>query len=558
MVGIEKTQQYAINGNYASGYAGANFAGVGAVQKAFDYQTLVGVVTAIQPIDILDQSFSGFYEKIYSQDYYNRIWLIPRLISFGEISATVLRQAFLWNSYLQTVLLTDIQEIQTENIVLGGLSLSQTIAPLQVVLPFFTTNEQGPESVNATYTFSFTLGSPVSISLVGTRSEGWPFKVNWNQPYVADYEFRTDEITSRSGKSQRRAVRNNPRRAITYSATLVNYETRKLAGLMAKRQSRALTISDDSCSVSVGQPLLIGNSTVSLQYVPEWLEIGETYEVKSKAGSERKEVVSISGNIISWDAGYALSHGKDVKIKKIVPVLLTTDLRADRVTDGTSNVSFSFIIPPGEEKTWPTGDLEPLYEGKETWIRKPNWINGLSLNYIYPREELDYGRGINNYNYPINFGTQGRTLLNTCFDYEEIERVVNFFRRQKGRLGEFWVPSWEVDFVLLQDILIGTNSLLVEGVDLVRYYETDTVHKRIYIQKKDGTFEFKRVTSISLQGSDSFITLSDNFSQTILLQDIRKIGWLLLSRFASDTLSVSMVTDNKAQILLPILSLEVL
>jgi len=42
----------------------------------------------------------------------------------------------------------------------------------------------------------------------------WPFKHNWNASYVVTYSFKTEVLTSRSGREQRRALRFESRRTI--------------------------------------------------------------------------------------------------------------------------------------------------------------------------------------------------------------------------------------------------------------------------------------------------------------------------------------------------------
>lgn len=557
MVGIEALGSYALNPNYVASYAGALFDGLGPVETFVDTDYLSGNLSNGQPVLVPAQTLDGFFEKAYFNDYYNRVWILPTQITFGEVSAQTLRNFLIWNAYLTQVTVSNIVGVNDLDIVYGNINISQVLQPLQAITAFASTGPQGSDSIDAAYIFTFSLGAPITIQLFGTRSVQWPFRVDWQSGYEVSYEFRTDEITSRSGKVQRRGLRNHARRSIRYTAGVFNYETSRLSAIMAKRQSRAFTITDDSCTISPKVAVVIGDDTLVLSYLPQWVQVGQTYVIESSAGSERKELINVTGNLLTWDAGYALNHPKTLKLKKIVPVLLSTDVRADRISDGNAVVPFDFIIPPGLETPWPDGAGVDFFESREVLLTKPNWIEGIDLTHTYPREELDYGRSIINYNYPINFGTQGRSFLYTGFDYQQIETLINFFRRHKGRLREFWTPTWENDIIPVADIITASNSFVAQGLDLFRFLQGDTVHKALYIRTKQGQVILKRVSAITRQGNNSFITVSTNFANTILKQDILQVGWLLLSRFASDTLTVNMVTDSVAGTRVAVVSLEV-
>lgn len=556
-MGIEKLASYGPNTNYATGYAGASIL-PGNLTTFVDTKDKAGNVTVQQPINVLGQGFIGEIEHSYFNDYYNRIWAVPNVISFGEISSTTNVQAFIWNAYLTTVTVANVNIINGTNIFLTGLILNQQVLPLATLTPLFTTDDTGPEFVNATYNFTFSIGGVVSLQLTGTRTEAWNLPINWAGGYEATYEFKTDEILSRSGKSQRRGLRNNPRRTLSYASKIHGYDSIKMSALLAKRQARPFTIPDEHLNITIRQNLTIGQSTLTLPYIPTWVTVGVGYYLENANVREKKIVQSILGNVITWTAPYAFNHLPSTRLKKIVIGYLSDEIAMPRRTNTYADISIDFELPPGEELPWNEGSLETLYEGLEVLLVKPNWISGLDLKSLYPREELDYGKGIKNYGFPINYISHARVLNMSCYGAQEIERLVNFFRRQKGRLREFWVPSWENDIPTTSNLVAGSNNITATGRDLARYLGIDTVHRIVYFQMSDGTYLFRRVATITNIGDDSLITFTTNFPSTILRNTIVNIGWMFRTRFASDLLTVSMRTDAGADIDYPLITLEVL
>ncbi len=67
---------------------------------------------------------------------------------------------------------------------------------------------------------------------------------NWRQPVQVTVAFRTDIVTSRSGREQRRALRSTPRRTVAYTTTVGGDDRRRLVNLLAAQQPDLLTLAD--------------------------------------------------------------------------------------------------------------------------------------------------------------------------------------------------------------------------------------------------------------------------------------------------------------------------
>src|SRR5690606_33643845 len=88
------------------------------------------------------------------------------------------------------------------------------------------------------------IADPVELHVTGTRAELWVLPPNWSQRYEESYEFLTDIFTSRSGKEQRRALRNTPRKSVSFQAMAYDNELRWFNRMMAGHQANSFLLPD--------------------------------------------------------------------------------------------------------------------------------------------------------------------------------------------------------------------------------------------------------------------------------------------------------------------------
>lgn len=518
-----------------------------------------GDLAVSPPLNILGVPYQGTILPSYFNDYYNRIWIIPSSnLDFGEVGGFVEVPRFFWNAFLSD---TDISGIlpEAENVELSGAVVGTTFKPLELKTLTFSTNENGPQSIEGQYSFSFSIGGTKVVTFQGRRSLQWPsedFKVNWANPYEVEIEYRTDIFVSRNGKEQRRAQRRKPRKRITYQSVFDNAKLRRYNAIIANRQTRTFTLPEETKTIKLSADATAGNNALVFQEVPNWIRPQFNYMLLLDTKREVVRVESILGNTLTLSANLQNDWFEGDYLVPVHTVRTSTSISAPLVTNTVATVTQDWEVvatsEPFEEDLY---DYE-TYEDYYIFDEKHNWGKALEVQKNYTRDEVDFGKGVVRYFTPIDFPNQVRSLTYESDSVERHDRVRRFFQAMRGRAGEFWSPTWERDLELIADVAPGTDRLLCEGTDLATYYEEDKVFRNIYILMKDGTVFYRRIEGYQIIGENTEVELTESISPGLLLNEVELICFLVRTRFASDTFTTSWLTREVWSAKIALQSLE--
>lgn len=570
----------------------------------------------------------------------------------------------------------------------------------------------------------------------------WPFLPNWAQPYRETWDFKTDVITSRAGKEQRRALRNTPRKSIEYSATLKQTELQALNRYLDMRQAQITVAPDLPRFVTLAADFPATSLTATLQTTRPWVRAGDIVVLVEGSLVDVRKVQSVSGSAVTFTAvgrsnfttackmhpGVPAFVSDQITVPRITNMVAQANIRLDSApgyvplitppailqnlirngqargtvaggalptnwavtapggltptvvgrgfengvgyvdvrlvgvatgsvwrmrTDGTtqivavagqvwtagahvahvggniSNISDVQIrveerdnagnvlantgatfMPLGRNLTRRTatrtltsvsttrtmatfavnfsigasvdvtlrfggvsleraassprylpmpaviGGPSDIYDGRELFLLRPNWSQGVDMSFEREIDRVDFGRGrIERYT-PVAFGSRVRRATYLRRNEDDASIVTDLFMRCKGRRGEFYMPTWEPDLQPVADVTLGSTTLLVAGTDTATTYADSTVFKAIALITNDGNIYCERVASIVTAAGNSQLNLIEPWEDSILLSDIRMVCWLPLWRFASDQLGLEWLTSAVVQTQLTFQTLE--
>jgi hypothetical protein len=516
------------------------------------------------PIQVSSVNYVGRVLNSYFNDYYNRIWVLPNTsVNFGEIGGLVQQSRTIWNTFSQPVTVTAINETETENVELLNLTVSTSIGRLATRVVQFRTNEQGPSQLEGFYDINFSLGGVKTINVSGRRSLPWPiedFRVNWAEPYEVSMEFRTEIFVSRNGKEQRRAQRSTPRKTIEYSSAFEAGQLRRYNAILANRQTRTFTVPEETKTVKLSSAANQNTNVLAFEEVPNWVRPDFNYMLLNARRREVVQVESVSLNSVTLAGPLQNDWPEQTYLMPVHTARASTQIRAPRLTNGVATVSQIFEVLPTSEPYGDTSETYPLYEDLPVFLEKHNWSQNLEVIYGYEREELDYGKGLVRYYTPIDFSSQVRTL---AFDTDEVsrsDRIRDFFIKRRGQREEFWLPTYENDFVLVQDVAPNTDRLRVKGRDIYDFYRDDKTYRNFIVFLTDGTAITRRIESMQLisdlNGEDTELEVTEVLPQGLQVSEVRVFSWLPRVRFATDILRQSWLTREVSRVTLSFRTLE--
>lgn len=392
----------------------------------------------------------------------------------------------------------------------------------------------------------------------------WTFAPDWNREVRVTYSFLSEIITSREGREQRIAQRNTPRLNYEFSVLLEGYDYRSLLAQMSSSQWASLLMPDWSRPVFLRRDHTAGETILRLEAPDTWLSDGvDAVLIWDNAGAIDHLLVSVtdaasSSATISVALPRAVPKGAALHFMR--QGHLSQSLKGTMQTDRLVTMTVSFNVDPGFEELTTAPSAPLTYSGRELFLIEPNWTRPPSIELLSSLETLDYGRGRMGFFSPVPFQDRVMGAEFLGVNRTEIDEIVDFFRRQKGQQGEFYMPTYTEDLRLRSNGASGASVLRVVGSDVALHFADSLVYKHIVIFFDDGTKEIYGVTSIDTisdaTGQDSRLHLSSPLGQAVTVGNVDMICWLPLCRLMSDDLVVQWVSDEVANIGVTIKTLE--
>lgn len=522
-----------------------------------------GEANDTQPLElVLNPPHGGVRLPTFFDDYYNRVYFIPANINFGAISANVEREVVVWNAHFSPTELTDVTMVDAEGIAIAsGPQPPYEFVPLGTRTYSILATTAGPETVTATIVFTFDTPETFDLELFGTRAKVSPLLPNWRKPYTVSYAFKTEIIASRSGKEQRRALRERPRKQITYESTPSYDQFRQTNRLLATWHNNTIVLPELPRSAELAQTLAPGQTIAHLdQSAPEWVTIGRTVILAYRNRYETRRIQQIEDTQLVFSGGSGTAWPVGTKVHPGLSGRLAASIRAKRLTNAVSEVNVVMDVTPGTEPEIALDAAPQTFNGRELFTTRPNWAAAPDITYESEREEVDYDRGRIEVFSPVDFTTRVTTLTFLGRNFDEADALRQFFERQRGQQGEFYMPTWEPDIQISLLAPAGTRALRIFGTEFGDEFGGSTVHRAVAVHLRDGSIFYRTVESIfttdDADGQDSVVQVGENFPVDISPANVLLVSWMFVCRMATDTLTMEWVTNSVAQCQFTVRTLE--
>jgi len=517
-----------------------------------------GPISIRQPIDLLDSRLPGVMLKSFFGDYYNRLHFIPTAIDLGAITGRTEVELRIWNSYLKPVTLERVNLRDAAGTTLDGYDLPHTMKPLGTSLFRVLADTDGPPTINALFEFFFDVTTFV-LSVIGARARLSPFVPNWRYSYEVEYQFKTEIMTSRSGREQRRGLRQTPRKTVSFTATPHHEAMRRFQRMLQGWRDNVIVIPELTRTGVLALPSL-GNSATLRDDPPSWAKPGVQVVVGHKGDYETREVSGIEGRMVRFTGASPKRWPAGAKMHPALSGHLDENIGVRRLTDQVAMASVVFHENPGSAPVEPVPPAPIMHNGIEAFLTPFNWGDSVSDQYESLREVVDYGWGrIASFNpQRTNYRVMKANFLG--LSAEKSHALVNFFLRCEGQRKEFYMPTGNADIALSYTSYAGAASIRLAGTDVLTDHAEDVVNKAIAIYMKSGAVYTHTVSAVVLQddaiGRDTALQISPPLHETISRDSVQRISWMPRCRHATDTMTVEWITDTKSQVVMTIRTLE--
>ena len=535
---------------------------IGPVQLVHEPDQVIGDFLDTQPIEGLGLPIEGLRQFSYFDDFYERFYIIPRVIDFGIIVGDTTRQMTVWNAHLTSGSLEMVDQLlpNEEGVSIAHPTLPQPILPLALVPYTATADTQGTTEIESSAFFTFEPAQNIEVYFLGVRGRLWPFTPNWSQSFTQQWEYKTEIITSRSGREQRLATRSTPRKSVEFTCQAAGDRLRDLNRMLSKFQHVDHVVPDIPRHVRALTPVTAAPGMFAVSDTPSWLKPNMLVVLVSGRKIDMRYVSAVGlGSITLEDEG-TLDFDVDTKICYAFVGNLSDSLTTRRLTNEATEIAVRFDARPGREDEPDYGTPAETYLGREVFLTRPTWSDAVQIDYTRPTEIIDFGRGVVRRYNPVGYGSRlfRATWLNA--DYTITHEIEKLFLRMRGQRGEFLMPTFEDDLPVALDINNATAIIRIKGTEAADIFANDRVFKNIMVLLKDGTRIYRRVATAftvgDVHGDDTIFQLTQLWSSNIAVSDIHMVCWMPVCRFASDAITIEWLTDTKSRIQLAIKTLE--
>lgn len=380
------------------------------------------------------------------------------------------------------------------------------------------------------------------------------------------YSFKTDIMTSYSGKEQRVMTRREPRRSYSY-----DYDAMDSIQAQWIRGIGRLRISD-TFYVPMWQNVIYlrhdFNGGRNLEVDPDYLyglrdcQYLEVFTQDDVPGFGYNDVLKIN-NV--YDGVIELRNPFRKSLDKrntwIFPLRKCAVQPSDSVKyvyhHGASTTLNFLDLLESSNKNFPQHiiseyrgmeEINPFklpvtFNDKEVFMWEPTWTSEdetLSTQRNYVNLDNDTGQFVydlkNTRYYDIN---SYKFLLH---NRNMIDNMIKFFIRMGGKYKSFYMPSWVQDFVPSRDIRMGDSSMLTEFDNYYRFFGNSTRDKYLIFFFKNMTHKIMRISGHTYEMINKRrygkILLGGSFDRDIKLDDIRLISFFNLVRLDNDDLQI--------------------
>ncbi len=364
---------------------------------------------------------------------------------------------------------------------------------------------------------------------------------NWSSPVAENYEFKTDIVTSQSGREQRRSLRRNPRLAIETRINPVGASLIKLRRQLTfwgqypfwqpdwvRRAPAASIVSVGVDSIPIASPLR--GARVGMKVIIDMPSgSAPTYTLAGVTGT----TLRLSGPILEPMPAGTMVH---LAYQGYIP----SGQQSQLVTDRVSTMITRFEADPTEPLPIDSGVAGQTFAGIEVVTLRPNWQNTVDLSHDYEVYDVDNGRGVKQRYHPVSYNRPTTKWMMRNMDATRSEAALQFFVRMKGRLRVCYLPSLIDDLPAKTALTKSSDKFKVAGLEAMQYWD-GAVQRAIRIEGMDGTIWYRRVISMAQATADTEVRVDTPWPGNL---EVKQISWMSRCRLASDLLVLSWLSDT--------------
>lgn len=482
--------------------------------------------------------------RSFLDDYYFRIHVLPSRIDLGNLLSSQTRQIEVWNSHFDPKLLSSIDEEGVDGIALAEPAPAPTtFAALEHRIYELSISTNGAPVIDGSFTFNFPGESPV-LAVTGRRVVVWPFIPQTR--FREQLQWLTDVMETYNGE-QRLALRTAPRQALSYEFQLDPHQFSRAKAISTQWAHRVYGVPIWADATRLGA-LAAGTTVINVS--------------TSNADYRSNDIVLIWESDEKLEAVETLQvTTSSVELKLPLPQSFTNayimPMRFARTLNGSEFSRDAFDVTRARLTFLVSNNVDlgagpspfPQYRGVDVLTERSVLLSDMRERILRPVDIFDNGSG------PIvTDQLRGYPVRAESLTWDALDRAASWTMRKwlharRGKQKSFWLPSWNNDLVVLNNIGSSAVGITVRPIGYPLYYS----QQDIMVLLNNGTMYFNKVTSGAVDpNGNEVLTLAAAFGVAINTADIKMVSFMKHVRLDSDTADLTHGYNGRTSVSLPV------
>jgi hypothetical protein len=475
----------------------------------------------------------------FGQDFYFRVWPIPRVVDVQNPLLDTNIPFQLWNAFLTP---NDIDLITPTGAT--GLTIDIDDTATLDTLELRTVNVQihadAPISIGALFSFDMQYGE-VAVSFIAVLADILPIEPE--EAVIETLEWKTDLMANWDGTEQRIALRQRPRRTLQLGLVLLNDADRKtLYDKFYQVATRELIVPSVQYQSRLKVATVISDNKIYTNTRRADLRAGEKVIIRTRAGEFfLYEIDEVFPTYVTITAALSqeLPVGSIVTGGFATRMPNKTALSMNAIA-GRANLNL-LVVHPRTQVQWPdSGVIVPTFNSKPLLLRRA-LDNEATEAFDVGLDTIDNDVGkplyYSSWLQPLVEGSR-KYLINSLWDQDDLEMWRTLLDTIRGQQKSFYTPTYRHDLEFYTDGTLTAGTVDVIGTEYSTLYADKPAYKQIEIETSVGTYQLN-VVAVDNNGAYTTLHFGSPIPDDVSTAEVIRISYLLLVRLASDKVTLT-------------------
>jgi hypothetical protein len=501
-----------------------------------------------------EYDLAGFYQELFGSQLFERVILIPSVEKLGFVITDTQFPVEVWNTRRNVAdILTSVNVLGVGDlIVTNPFPLPTYYGALCSRIYQVIVNRTGAPTINAEICFGFVSGiAGTCILITGNRIVLFSPRIDWNSGFKERISYLSNVFKSYSDVEQRRALRQLARRSSTFRAA--GLSAREAATIESQiwgwqNQPYGIPWWPDVSPLTVDAP--IGSTQIFCDTTDRQFAAGGiacvwkdpfTFEALSVTAVAPNSITVASPTQLLWKANPATVA---------MPVFLgrlPLSVDVNRLFSGADQMEMVFS---GEASQLAPAPMHALtqYRGFDVLEIPAHWPTDLKRKYTRSMISIDPEVG------PITVIDQGgapyisQPFPMLILSHAEVTKLRAFILARFGRLRPFWLPTWDQDLVLSQDLNAADTGIKIQSEFYTRFMFPNRARRFVALIPTDSSGNIYHQITSSVDNGDGTETLQ---FESPIGRDMKAartmVSFLVFARLNSDDTEIDWLSNDVAE-----------